>query len=48
MLNKKPTIINTNLNLDDLKRRYDDRVVSRIIGNYRMLEFFGEDVRTLK
>ena len=48
LLNKKPTIINTNLNLVDLKRRYDDRVVSRIIGNYRMLEFFGEDVRTLK
>ena len=48
ILNKKPTIINTNLDFEELKQRYTDRLVSRISGNYRMLEFFGEDIRTLK
>lgn len=48
ILNKKPTIINTNLDFEELKQKYTDRFVSRISGNYRMLEFFGEDIRTLK
>ena len=41
----KPTIINTNLELSVIRRRYDERVVSRITGVYRCMEFKGEDVR---
>ncbi|MGN0173512.1 MAG: ATP-binding protein [Acutalibacteraceae bacterium] len=48
ILNKKPTIINTNLDFEELKQKYSDRIVSRIVGNYRMLQFFGKDIRTLK
>lgn len=48
ILNNKPTIINTNLDLEELKQKYTDRVVSRIVGNYRMLQFFGKDIRTIK
>lgn len=45
ILNKKPTIINTNLGFDELKQKYSDRVVSRISKDYRMLQFFGKDNR---
>ncbi len=48
ILKNKPTIINTNLEFEELKQKYSDRVVSRIAGNYRMLQFFGEDIRTIK
>lgn len=48
ILNKKPMIINTNLDFEELEHKYSDRLVSRIVGNYRMFEFFGEDIRTLK
>lgn len=41
----KPTIISTNLELAVIRRRYDERVVSRITGVYTCLEFKGEDVR---
>ncbi len=45
ILNNKPTIINTNLEFDELEQKYSARVVSRISGNYRMLKFIGEDIR---
>lgn len=41
----KPSIISTNLDLSGIARRYDKRVVSRIISMYSCLEFKGEDVR---
>ncbi|MCD7891402.1 MAG: ATP-binding protein [Ruminococcus sp.] len=41
----KPTIISTNLNHDDIRRRYDERLVSRITAVYTCLEFKGKDVR---
>lgn len=45
-LNKnKPTIISTNMNFEAIKRRYDERVVSRLTSMYTCLEFKGEDVR---
>ncbi len=45
ILNNKPTIINTNLEFDELEQKYSARIVSRISGNYRMLKFIGEDIR---
>lgn len=44
----RPIIINTNLDTAKLLERYGDRIVSRIIGSYEMLRFFGKDVRQVK
>lgn len=41
----KPSIISTNLDFSGIERRYDKRVVSRIVSMYSCLEFKGEDVR---
>lgn len=48
--NKKitKTIISTNLSLDNLFSVYDERIVSRIVGNYNICYFFGEDIRFKK
>lgn len=43
-----PTIINTNLSAGDMKARYSDRIVSRLLGEYRTLRFVGHDVRAQK
>ncbi len=39
------TIISTNLSLQSLFKTYDERIVSRIVGNYNICYFFGEDIR---
>lgn len=39
------TIISTNLSLDNLFSTYDERIVSRIVGNYKICYFFGDDIR---
>lgn len=43
-----PTIINTNLNFEELADKYTRRVSSRLIGEYTQLKFFGNDVRQLR
>ncbi len=43
-----PTIINTNLGAADMKTRYADRIVSRLLGEYRTLRFVGHDIRAQK
>ena len=45
---RKPSIISTNLDFSGISRRYDKRVMSRIISEYSCLEFKGEDVRLQK
>lgn len=42
------TIISTNLDLQGLFRTYDERLVSRFIGNYNIYRFFGDDIRFKK
>ena len=42
------TIISTNLSLKNLYNNYDERIVSRIVGNYNMCYFFGDDIRFKK
>ena len=39
------TIISTNLSLEDLSKAYDDRLLSRFIGNYSICRFYGNDIR---
>lgn len=43
-----PTIISTNLPLPELENRYSRRISSRLIGEYLLLRFFGNDVRQVK
>lgn len=42
------TIISTNLSLQGLFETYDERIVSRLVGNYNICYFFGEDIRFKK
>lgn len=42
------TIISTNLSLEELAQNYDHRILSRIMGNYNILRFFGDDIRLKK
>jgi len=48
LITRKPTIISTNLASNDLKSHYSERIVSRFLGNYQMIKFFGDDIRTKK
>ena len=44
----RPTIISTNLSIKEMEEKYSPRIVSRIIGSYRVLHFIGYDVRQIK
>lgn len=41
-------IISTNLNRSMLQKTYNERIASRITGNFSILEFLGEDIRSIK
>ena len=45
---QKPTVISTNLSSQELRRLYTDRITSRLIGEYRVIPFLGEDIRKQK
>jgi DNA replication protein DnaC len=44
----KPTIISTNLNTEELARRYSPQIASRLRGDYLRVAFVGEDIRIIK
>ena len=48
LLENKPTIISTNLSEEELVRRYNPQIASRLRGSYRRVAFVGEDIRLLK
>lgn len=48
LLNRQPIIINTNLNRPQLEKAYGERVLSRLLGDFRVLQFVGTDVRMQK
>ena len=39
------TIISTNMDLNDIFSVYNERIGSRIVGNYNICRFFGNDLR---
>lgn len=45
---KLPTIISTNFGFDELEEKYDQRITSRITGEYKPLILVGNDIRYLK
>ena len=47
-LNKRSTLISTNLSLEDVRNRYSDRVFSRITSHYNLCKFTGPDIRMLQ
>ena len=48
LLTGKPTIISTNLNSDEIARRYNPQIASRLRGSYKRVAFVGDDIRLLK
>jgi DNA replication protein DnaC len=48
LLAKKPMVISTNLTVDELSRRYNPQIASRLQGSFNRLTFVGEDIRVQK
>ena len=48
LLENKPMVISTNLNVDEMARRYSPQIASRLHGGFNRLTFVGEDIRVLK
>ena len=48
LLAGKSTIISTNLTIDDVEKRYNRQIASRLRGSYIRVPFVGEDIRGLK
>ncbi len=45
---RKPTILSSNLTKEEFKKKYWDRIASRVFGEYKVLPFIGNDIRELK
>ena len=48
LLANKSMIISTNLNIEEIAKRYSPQIASRMQGSFRGLTFVGEDIRVLK
>ena len=42
---RKPVIVNTNLTVTEIRERYGDRVLSRLLSSAQILQFYGKDIR---
>ncbi len=45
MLYNKKMLISTNLQIENFAEKYQERIYSRIMGNFKFFRFFGEDLR---
>ncbi len=48
LLENKPMVISTNLNVEELGRRYSPQIASRLHGSFNRLTFLGDDIRVQK
>ncbi|MBR4991151.1 MAG: ATP-binding protein [Oscillospiraceae bacterium] len=48
ILEGKPMVISTNLNVDEMARRYSPQIASRLHGGFNRLTFVGSDIRIQK
>ncbi len=48
LLNRRGTVISTNLSLSQFAERYSERIFSRISMHYTFLKLFGQDIRLLQ
>ncbi len=42
------TVISSNLGMEDVRRKYTPQTASRLEGEYRVLTFYGDDIRILR
>ena len=43
-----PMVISTNLNVEEMSRRYSPQIASRLHGSFERLTFVGDDIRVMK
>lgn len=48
ILEKRATIVSSNLSINEFQSTYSDRIASRFFGNFKTLRFFGDDIRVKK
>ena len=48
LVEQRPTLISTNLELADIKARYNQRMASRLVYGYKVLRLVGKDIRFIK
>ena len=48
LVRDKATVISSNLTMDGVRSRYNGQTASRLEGEYRVLRFYGEDIRLQK
>ncbi len=48
LISGKKTVINSNLPIVEIEKKYTERVASRIVGHYMLLHFIGTDIRLTK
>lgn len=48
ILSGKATVISTNMNTEDLAKRYNSQIASRLRGSFQRVAFVGEDIRLKK
>lgn len=48
LLASSPTVVSTNLQSDDIARRYSPQIASRLLGSYRLVAFVGQDIRLMQ
>lgn len=47
LMEGKPMIISTNLNIGEVAQRYNPQIASRLQGSFTRLTFVGEDIRLI-
>ena len=45
LITARKTLVNSNLTLDELHRRYNEQIMSRLMWEYQVLTFYGDDIR---
>jgi DNA replication protein DnaC len=48
LMAKRATIISTNLSMQDIRARYSPQIVSRLMGTFEDVYFFGDDIRLIQ
>lgn len=48
LMNHGASIVSTNLSMQDVKSRYTPQIVSRLMGTFEDVYFFGSDIRLIK
>ncbi|NJP41430.1 ATP-binding protein [Oscillospiraceae bacterium HV4-5-C5C] len=46
--NGLPTMVSSNLSLKELQEMYDERLMSRLLGRFKILHFYGNDLRAIR